>query len=667
MKAFSPPDAGQRSNSEWLAVLLLSAVLAVALGVRLWMALSLPRFFDDHYVFNNISSFLNGSLRPRHSYYGTLSYLPQAIFLTLCDALPSWAGIGPLQARGTPFEGFTLEAFRIMRMFIIAYGLLSILMIYFVGRRLFSTRVGLAAAAVLAVYPQHIRSSLQLKPDMLALLFTLVTLYWTAGAVKNPRLSRFLLVGVGVGLAVSSKYIGLASALPLTFWAVASGFHHRRRWGWLVLAGVTSIVTFFTLNPFFSSLLYYGFRVTRFYANQARGEQSDHGTVLRRGIVFLADQHGWILCAFLLLGTGLLIHRLWRRPGNGEWAAALLPLSLFLGYPALHAAGLTLFHGHNLLPAEGGSALVCAYGMVSCGEWLLQRRPFARAPLLAAAAWILPGSLLLARPIAFAYAELVPSTWTGAEIALRPRLAPLRTRDVAYEGDNARLRLADGGAQTAARTQEPSLARLPPLRLDLADVEIFPLSRTEGAQAAFYEGRRQRLAPECVQEIHPRLFQRRGEPLLLLFHPWMPAGEPISARLRPSVASPGTLNARLPADLAEGDILSIELIRPSKIVTSAKLQPGGVSLLLRPAGQSRYRTRFTSPRFRFTTGLTRIQVANAGGADPNRFQLSLWRWTKEPCSGSGDAKDTSGTDRRFRDHRRKSDRARGRARKHPDS
>src|SRR5687768_17986665 len=40
-------------------------------------------------------------------------------------------------------------------------------------------------------YPQHVRSAGQLKPDMLALLFTLVTLYWTAAAARDPRRSRF--------------------------------------------------------------------------------------------------------------------------------------------------------------------------------------------------------------------------------------------------------------------------------------------------------------------------------------------------------------------------------------------------------------------------------------------------------------------------------------------
>ena len=275
-------------KSERACVWLLALVLAVAFGVRLWMALAAPRFFDDHYVLNNVLPFLNGSLQPRHSYYGTLSYLPQALFLAVCDFLHSRTGLAALAVRGTDMEGFTLGAFRIMRMFVVCYALVSLWVIYLVGRRLFSPAVGLAAAAVLAAYPQHVRSSIQLKPDMMALMLTLVTLYWTVGAVRAPRLSRFLRSGVGVGLAASAKYIGLASCLPLTVWSLWAGLRDRRLWGWLVLAGLASLVTFLALNPFFGEVLHFGFRLVWYYSQHARQEESGKPEVVRGELEFLA-------------------------------------------------------------------------------------------------------------------------------------------------------------------------------------------------------------------------------------------------------------------------------------------------------------------------------------------------------------------------------------------
>ena len=618
-------DQGHSRASERTVRLLLAAVLVLAAGLRVWMALVLPRYFDDHYVFNNIAPFLNGSLVPRHSYYGTLSYLPQALALKLCDFLHARTGIEALAVRGTQLEGFTLGAFRIMRMFVVLYALVSILLIYRVGRRLFSPTVGLAAAAVLAAYPQNLRSSIQLKPDMMALMFTLLTLYWTAGAARAPRLSRFLLSGVGVGLATSAKYIGLAAALPLTVWALAAGRRDRRLWAWLPLAGAASLATFFLLNPFLGLVLHFGSRLVRFYGARARAEQSGHLVVLRGELEFLAYQHGWFLGALLLLGTLFLVRRL--RPGSEGFPAAVLPLSLFAGYPAIHALGMTLFYPHNLLPSLGGAALICACGMVRGGQWLKGRLPSAGAPAATVLVGLSLGGFLLARPFHYAYGRLVPDTWKVAEATLRMRLMPLSARHVVYEPADRTLKLLEGW-QRAVLTGAPSLAALPASSLDLADAEVFPLARTQGPGAAFYRDRRRGTAPERALEIRARPFRSRGAPLLLLLHPWMPAGDAIPAGVRRSGA-PGLLTARLPSPLAAGDVLSIELWRPdADESTVVLLQPGGQRLPLLYAGSRSQRIdRFLTPRFRSAAGVAEIQIPASARAHPRNFRLQLWRWT----------------------------------------
>lgn len=628
------PETGAQTGKDqrpWIH--LLAVVLVVACGVRLWMALAFPRFFDDHYIFNNITSFLNGSLRPRHSYYGSLSYLPQAIALAVCDFLHSRTGIGALAVHGTQFEGFTLGAFRIMRLFVVGYSLVSILLMYRIGRRLFSPGAGLLAAAVLAAYPQHVRSSIQLKPDMMALMFTLAALYWTVRAAQDPKLSRYLLVGVGVGLAASAKYIGLTAALPLTAWALWAGFRDRRQWAWLPLAGVSSVVTFFVLNPFVSSVFHYAFKLSESYSFRGRAERSGHGDVLRSELEFVASQHGWILGAFLVLGTVLLIRQAWRRP-EAERRLAALPvlslLSLSLGHLAVYAAALTLFFGHNLLPAFGAMALLCAYGIDRSWEGLIRQRAALRRPAVTAVAGLLAAGFLLVRPFNYAYSQLVPDTWVLARKTLRARLAPLAARHVAHEPALDALGLS-AGWQRSIRTGTPSLASLPPSLLDLADAEVFPLSRTEGPQAAFYENRR-RLAGDCTVEIRPRPFHNQGMPLVLLLHPWTQAGQAVPLTVQRSGSFRG-LGARLPAGLAAGEVLSIDLIRPVKgpSIPSLLLQPGGQTLPLHFAGRRTRTMRFLTKRFRYAPGTTEIQVPAPPRAFPRSYRLHLWRWTEPAC------------------------------------
>jgi Dolichyl-phosphate-mannose-protein mannosyltransferase len=610
------PDQNSERTIRWL----LAAVLAVAFGIRLWAMLVLPRYFDDHYIFLNVNTFLNGSLRPRHSYYGSLSYLPQALVLAVCDLLHRWTGSDAFLVRGGPIEGFTLGAFRIMRLFIVGYAVASLWVVYLVGRRLFSPAVGLIAAAVLAAYPQHLRSTVQLKPDMMVLLFAVMTLYWTVKAAEDPRLSRFLLAGVGVGLATSAKYIGAAVALPMTVWAVWSGFRDRRRWAWLVLAGVASVVTFVALNPFLGTVFHYGRRVGNIYASHARYQGSDRLLVVRGELRFLAAQHGWILGAFLLLGIGLLVHRLWRRPGNGE---AVLPLALGLGYPALYAAAMTLFRTHNLLPALGGTAILCAYGAAGSAEWLGRRHAVLRRPAAILLAASLLGGFLLLRPFTSAYRQLVPTTWADAGKVLRARLASSRALYLAHEPANANLRLAND-RQGVSRTAAPSLTAVPSSLLDLTDAEIFPLSRTDGPQASFYRDRQRRVAEPSAVEVQPRLFRSQGSPLLILLHPWTPAGEPIRLLVR---RSSGGLAARLPADLAAGEVLSIELIRPEEDTAAAlSLQPADRNLALNYAGSRRVKKKFLTPRFVFAAGTAEIRVPAPAGARPRNYQMRLWRW-----------------------------------------
>ena len=615
--------AGQCAGpvDERLVRRLLLAVLAVAFAVRLWLLFALPRYFDDHYVLNNISTFLAGSLRPRHSYYGSLSYLPQALVLALSDFLHSLTGIDALRVHGMRVEGFTIEAFRVTRLFVVGYSLLSIVMIYKVGRRLFSPAVGVIAAAVLAAYPQHVRSAGQLKPDMLVLLFTLVTLYWTAAAARDPRLSRFLLAGVGVGLATAAKYTGASSALPLTLWALWTGFRDRRRWGWLALAGLTSVATFFALNPWIGTVLRFVFRLSGFYENKARVARSDHMVVLRRELDFVAIQHGWVLLAFLLLGIAMLLYRLWRGPDEQARVAALLPLTLCLVYPAAHAAGMTFFRSQNLLPAMAGMALVCAYAIARCGEWLFRRRD------LRAFVVIVPVALLLVPPVEYTYIRLVGRTWSDAEKTLRARLAPLSTRHVAFEPADVNLSLSDGWRATA-RTAVPSLAALPPSRLDFMDAEVFPLSRTNGSQADFYRSREQRVARGCRAEVRPRLFRSRGTPLILVLHPWK-AGRPVLIDLERSGDS--GLSGHLPPGLSAGEVVSIELELPGRerSTKAILLQPGGQSVALVPAGRHGRRARFLTPRFRYTGGLAGIQLSASKRAEPESFKLRLWRWSED--------------------------------------
>jgi hypothetical protein len=132
-------------------------------------------------------------------------------------------------------------------------------------------------------------------------------------------------------------------------------------------------------------------------------------------------------------------------------------------------------------------------------------------------------------------------------------------------------------------------------------------------------------------EVRPQLFRSRGTSLLVVLHPWKQAGRPVRLGLARSGES--SLEARLPAGLATGQVVSIELVRPTRErATKEVLLPDGRSLPFQYAGRHGRKTRFRTPRFRqagATGGISGLRLPATAKADPQSFELHLWRWSED--------------------------------------
>lgn len=131
---------------------------------------------------------------------------------------------------------------------------ITVALVFFLGRRLFNPAVGLLAAAFLAVNVMHVQLAHFFAVDPYLALFTVAALYLLVVAVdqENGRPVPFLLLtAVCIGLAVGSKFSAVLLVIPL---AVALAF----RWDWAgdiywrrLLAGAAVAFAAFALtNPF---------------------------------------------------------------------------------------------------------------------------------------------------------------------------------------------------------------------------------------------------------------------------------------------------------------------------------------------------------------------------------------------------------------------------------
>ena len=620
----------------------LAALLLVSFALRTWDAghgLDASRYYDERFPLKNVSGILlHHDFRPRHAFYLSLSYLPQTAVLAASEWLHGVTGYPPFSIYSETSDGYSPTAYWLCRMINVIYGTLSLWLLFLIGRRIDSPEVGLLAAAILAAFGRHVLSSSEFKPDILVILLVVLTFYWTLLAAFRPALRRFLLVGFGIGLGVSTKYTAIASAIPITAAVLIAGRRDRRQWRWLALAGVASVVTFVALNPFLDVVFEFIPKLVNGYAAKGAEEKSNHWVVFERQVAFLIEHHGPIVTAFVGLG---IVGLLWRivRPAAGEAAPGetperrlgwMLVLSLLLGYSAVHALGMTLFRGQNYLPVVPFSSLTAAWAMVETWRFLAVRLPWLAWRPVAALIGLGVGVALLAQQGTVVYVHVVPTTFEWMNEALLPELDPLGLRQVVYERSLGDFNTG-GKARRPVVTKVDRLTAVPAAVLDRADAEIFPRRRLDGPGAAFYRARMARLPKDQVEIVDDRWFRSLGEPIVVLHHLWQAVGDPVDLRVRRPEGGPPFLVARLPAGLARpGEAFSLVLWvargAEGPDADELRLDPGGQPVPLESTGRRLNRTFQTSPRFAFTGQEVRVRIPSVPDAPPQGFGLQLYEW-----------------------------------------
>jgi len=141
--------------------------------------------------------------------------------------------------------------------------LLSVVLVFFIGTRLFNRRVGILGTAFSAFAVLQIQQSHFFTVDTFTTFFTLLAVYFAVEVVtvKNERvdLISYLLFGVALGMAVASKINAapVALTLPLAaviFWLRLDDEQKEKKgpkiFFFLVLAALASLVTFRICQPY---------------------------------------------------------------------------------------------------------------------------------------------------------------------------------------------------------------------------------------------------------------------------------------------------------------------------------------------------------------------------------------------------------------------------------
>lgn len=313
------------------------------------------------------------------------------------------------------------------RLMIVSFGLVVIVLAYRLGSRLFGAPAGLAAAALLAVSPLHVKFSQVIRSDMMACAFMLACLLAALRIARGGGVRDYAWAALWLGAAVATKWpfaavaLGVAGAGALRVAADRAGMMVEMRR--MILFGVLSIAALLAISPFL--VLDFGTVVINLH-----GEAQPHhlgatggspwwnlkwylanpllmalglaGLVLVAAGIALGIAHREARAVVLPVLAGFLALLLTQRLVWDRWALPMLPLLAVLGGGAAVRLCALL---PRQLRVPGAALLAFAIGAPLVAENMVHARERMNDTRQQASAWLRahaePGQTVLIEHFAF--------------------------------------------------------------------------------------------------------------------------------------------------------------------------------------------------------------------------------------------------------------------------
>ncbi len=241
----------------------LPLIIALALGLRLvGIAHGFPFIFhpDEPTVLRSALG-VRFNLNPGHfdwpHLYIYLNYFVYMVFAKLRDVI---ALLGYKEYTYFTFPiiwNDELIFYLITRAFSAVLGALTVIPVYLTAKKIFNQRAGWLAALALAITPFHVWHSHYSLTDVPMMFFLAWALYFITSVLFKKKLKDYLLAGLFIGLAASTKYNGalMVGGLVLAHLIRVFSEKHERlfdvdSWKSLVLAAAASAVGFVLGTPY---------------------------------------------------------------------------------------------------------------------------------------------------------------------------------------------------------------------------------------------------------------------------------------------------------------------------------------------------------------------------------------------------------------------------------
>jgi 4-amino-4-deoxy-L-arabinose transferase-like glycosyltransferase len=136
-------------------------------------------------------------------------------------------------------------------------GALTVIPVFLTAEKMFGRKAGWLAGLAFAITPFHVWHSHYSMPDVPMVFFLAWALYFIVKILFKNASANYLLAGLFIGLAASTKYNGLLIAGGLVLAHFMRVFSEKNEklidldsWGKLLIAGLASIVSFIAGTPY---------------------------------------------------------------------------------------------------------------------------------------------------------------------------------------------------------------------------------------------------------------------------------------------------------------------------------------------------------------------------------------------------------------------------------
>lgn len=351
----------------------LAGILVAGLALRLWgirSGLPLPFNLDEyaHFTISAVKMFGGGHNPNYFQNPPAFTYLLQVI-LSVAYMTPPIGSMAP--AIHHAFNTDPTTIYTIARVTSAVMGVLAAWVLYFAGKRLWCTGVGLAAAAFLSFTFLPVHYSHFALNDVPTLLPLAIGMYGLAGVILQGRVLDYSVAGLGLGLATGTKYTAAALAVAI-FVAWATRLYDDRERGlrelkYLLLAAAISLLAFVIVNPFAlldpHKFIYDVRRQGRLSAEVAKlGTDDTSGWAYYLWTMFWG--FGVVPLAMAAIGALIALKKDWRRS---------LPFVVFGLLVFLFMGKQLRFYARWMMPIYPVLAIFAGYFVVEAAKWITAR------------------------------------------------------------------------------------------------------------------------------------------------------------------------------------------------------------------------------------------------------------------------------------------------------